>query len=346
METFDAYRTWLDHPGKLIAALPAMLGFVPEKSLVLVTMDRGGLGCAMRIDIADDTLPAARHLAEVAASTEPDLAVLTIVDEAGAACRMCVDEYRLITDEITSVLDAHDVVLWAAHVVDRVVEGATWRCVDGCGSSGTVEDPSASPQAAAAVLDGRRLYRRRDELVDVVAPIDAERSHGLAERIQRAAHDGGERPAAAARRDVEHVMSTADALATGRPITDDDVAGIACALTDPRVRDTLYALSVGPTSAEAEALWSMLARVLPAPWRAEALVLLAFSAYSRSDGPLAGVSLDAALQANPEHRMAGMLDQALQTGMRPERIRELARTGYRMARRIGVELPPFGLRAG
>ena len=47
--------------------------------------------------------------------------------------------------------------------------------------------------------------------------------------------------------------------------------------------------------------------------------------------------------------MAGMLDTALQSGMRPERIRELARTGYRLARQLGVELPPrrlFGRRAG
>ncbi|HZE18361.1 MAG TPA: DUF4192 domain-containing protein, partial [Mycobacterium sp.] len=49
------------------------------------------------------------------------------------------------------------------------------------------------------------------------------------------------------------------------------------------------------------------------------------------------------------HRMAGMLDTALQSGMRPERIRELALTGYRLAERMGVRLPPqraFGRRAG
>jgi hypothetical protein len=47
--------------------------------------------------------------------------------------------------------------------------------------------------------------------------------------------------------------------------------------------------------------------------------------------------------------MAGMLGQALQSGMRPEQIRELALTGYRLAKQLGVELPPrrsFGRRAG
>ena len=47
--------------------------------------------------------------------------------------------------------------------------------------------------------------------------------------------------------------------------------------------------------------------------------------------------------------MAGMLDQALRSGMRPEEIRDLARTGYRIAAELGIPLPPrrlFGRRAG
>ena len=79
------------------------------------------------------------------------------------------------------------------------------------------------------------------------------------------------------------------------------------------------------------------------------MVLLAFSAYARGDGPLAGVSLEAALRCDPSHRMAGMLDTALQSGMRPEQIRELAATGYQIAKRLGLRLPKpteFGRRAG
>ena len=61
---------------------------------------------------------------------------------------------------------------------------------------------------------------------------------------------------------------------------------------------------------------------------------------ARGDGPLAGVSLEAALRCDPRHRMAGMLDTALHSGLRPEHIRELAVTGYRLADRLGVRLPP------
>jgi hypothetical protein len=121
---------------------------------------------------------------------------------------------------------------------------------------------------------------------------------------------------------------------------DDELSALACGLNDVAVRDTLYALAVGADAGAVEALWAMLARTLPDPWRVEVLVLLAFSAYARGDGPLAGLSLEAALRSAPDHRMAGMLDTALQSGMRPERIRELAGTGYRLAKRLGVRLPP------
>src|SRR6202008_1694069 len=97
------------------------------------------------------------------------------------------------------------------------------------------------------------------------------------------------------------------------------------------------ALSGGERAADAETLWALLARVLPEPWRVEPLVLLAFSAYARGDGPLAGVALEAALRCGGEHRMASMLDTALQSGLRPEQIRELAKTGYRLAARLGVQ---------
>ena len=135
-------------------------------------------------------------------------------------------------------------------------------------------------------------------------------------------------------------MAAAAGVADGQQLGDVEIAGLACALTDVEVRDTLYALAVGHSAGDAESLWALLARTLPTPWRAEALVLLAFSAYARGDGPLAGVSLEAALRCDPGHRMAGMLDTALQSGLRPEHIRELAVTGYRLAERLGVRLPP------
>jgi hypothetical protein len=343
----------LNRPGALIAALPAVLGFVPENSLVLVSVGGDELGSVMRVDLTEELVDRVEHLVEVVAAAEPEAAIAVIVNEDGAHCPRCNEEYRQLCDALTEALAEHDIELWAAHVVDRVARGGRWHCVDGCGSGGTVDDPSASPLAAAAVLDGRRLYARRADLQAVVAVEDPARSAGLADAVrQRAtAREVAHRadPAGCCRRDVENAMAAAARVAGGQSLSEAELAELGCALTDAEVRDTLYALAVSENAGEAESLWALLARTMTRPWRVEALVLLAFSAYARGDGPLAGVSLEAALRCEPDHRMAGMLDTALQSGLRPEQIRELATTGYRLAKRLGVRLPPrrtFGRQAG
>lgn len=343
----------LNRPATLIAALPAILGFVPEKSLVLVSLAAGELGSVMRADLCDELADRVGHLAELVAAANPAAAIAVIVDANGAQCPRCNEEYRQLCAALAAALSQRDIVLWAAHVVDRVAAGGRWHCVDGCGCSGVIDDPSASPLAMAAVLDGRQLYPRRSDLQAVIAVDDPVRSAELAVAL---GHQAADREIAhradsvgCSRQDVENALAAAARVADGQSLSDTELARLGCALGDARVRDMLYALAVGENAGAAESLWALLARVLPEPWRVEALVLLAFSAYARGGGPLAGVSLQAALCCEPGHRMAGMLDTALQSGLRPEHIRDIAVTGYQRAEQLGIRLPPrraFGQRAG
>src|ERR1700743_3681832 len=62
----------LNRPGALIAALPAVLGFVPENSLVLVSLDDGELGSVMRVDLSEKLAERIGHLAEVAGAARPE----------------------------------------------------------------------------------------------------------------------------------------------------------------------------------------------------------------------------------------------------------------------------------
>lgn len=297
----------------------------------------------MRADLTATISDGVDQLAEVTANSGADTVVAVIVDADGALCPMCNDEHRQLCAALQAALEDNGVALHAAHVVDRVEAGGNWHCVDGCGQRGAVEDPIASPVAAAAVLDGRRLYARRADLTAVVEVADPARSAALSNRIVAASARREEAwksdPTGCGRRDVEAAVAAAARVSEGNALGDDEFAILACGITDVVVRDTLYALAVGPVAGQAETLWAMLSRELPEPWRVEALVLLAFSAYARGDGPLAGVSLEAALSVDPGHRMAQMLDTALQSGMRPQQIRELAGTGYRLAKRLGVNLP-------
>ena len=173
----------LNRPGALIAALPAVLGFVPENSLVLVSLEDGELGSVMRVDLSEELVDRVEHLAEVAAAAEPEAAIAVIVDADGAHCPRCNEEYRQLCAVLTEALSQNDIELWAAHVVDRIAVGGRWHCVDGCGSGGAVDDPSASPLAVAAVLDGRRLYPRRADLQAVIAADDPARSAELAAAV-------------------------------------------------------------------------------------------------------------------------------------------------------------------
>jgi len=344
MTNSTAFDFHLNRPGALIAAIPAVLGFVPEHSLVLVTLTGSEMGAVIRADLSDDMADMSdglEQLTEVAASGSADAAVAVIVDQEGLDCLMCSEEHRALGTTLMTILRHQGIALLAVYVVDRVAAGGRWQCADDCGNHGTIDDPGSSPLALAAVLDGRRLYTRRADLLGVVAVAEPARVDAIGRAIDKRSGPSDEpRADGEVRSDIDLVMGVAGRLAHGVPPQDDELAAMACAVVDPRVRDTLYALAVGVRSAEAEDLWALMARTLPPPWRIEALVLLAFSAYARGDGPLAGVALETALDVDGSHRMAVMLDTALQTGMRPDRIRELALTGYRLAAQLGVQLPP------
>ncbi len=182
----------------------------------------------------------------------------------------------------------------------------------------------------AAVLDGRRLYARREELQEVIEVTDPAASDALADVIRRPSRTA-ERltPARATSR---RPWPRRRGWQTARSCRDAELARLACALTDPQVRDTLYALAVGEKAAQAEALWAQLSRTLPEPWRVEALVLLAFSAYARGDGPLAGVSLEAALRCDADAPDGGHARHRAAVG-------DAARTDPRSGDRRAIGLP-------
>ncbi|MCB0964510.1 MAG: DUF4192 domain-containing protein [Mycobacterium sp.] len=341
----------LNRPGALIAALPAVLGFTPADSLVLASIENGQLGAVMRVDLCHALEGGLEQIAHILAAASPEGIIAVVVQADCADCSECNEDYRLLGLDLAGALDEQGIDLCALYVVDRVQAGGRWHCADGCGQHGMIDDPDVSPLAVEAVVDGRRLYSSRADLTQVIAAEDG--SEALVDRIRAVADDSRPEqeadPDGHTRRGVLAAIDAAKRLEAGRQLSDAALAGLAHHLTDSAARDALYALAVGFHAARAEALWTLLARRLPKPWRLEALVLLAFSAYVRSDGPLAGIALAEALECEPAHRMARMLDEALLSGMRPAQIRELALSGYRVADRVGVELPPYqgsGRRAG
>lgn len=334
----------LPRPGALIAALPAVLGFAPENSLVLVSLHDGDIDAVIRVDLSRELTEHSDQLAAMLADSHVQTTIAVIVDAANALGLSCIAECRDLCDDLAAALQRYEISLTASYVVDHIAAGAHWYCGDGCGAYGLVEDPAASPLAVAAVLEGRRLYGRRADVQAFIDVADISQADALAKIIsefqpqrwaQRCA-DLSER----CRRDITAVLTAAHNVCHGGHLGDTELAELACAITDAVVRDMLYALAVGPESGPVEALWALLARSLPNPWRVEALTLLALTSYARGDGVLAGVTLGAALYINSAHHMASMLHMALRSGIRPEHICELAATGYDLANRLDVWLPP------
>ncbi len=319
-----AGRIRLSDPAELIAAVPHLLGFHPYDSVVLLALHGKRLGLTLRADLVNNAqvpLLAEQLLLPIARQRPTGVAVVVI---GGEATPDGDPPHRGLVDVLDDMLTSAGLPLVHAAWTAQIVGGAPWRCYDDPLCFGTVSDPAASPLAAATVAAGAVTFSSREELVALLE---------------------GEDPAALQRREVlleaadaDHPMSSRliaqrfarleqlhrAAAAGDILLSDNTVAEIASALCDHRVRDACLPWCSGPGAVAAERLWLALVRATPAPERAEPAALLALVAYLRGDGALAGVALDAALEACPQHSLSGLLRAALDGGLPPEVLRTIA----------------------
>jgi hypothetical protein len=104
------------------------------------------------------------------------------------------------------------------------------------------------------------------------------------------------------------------------PSADKDIMRLALALRDHVVRDACLMYLDGELRDGAELLWRYLVRATPGPDRAEPAVLLAITAFFAGDGVTAGLALEHARSAHPEHRLTELMTEVLAYGMTPEEL--------------------------
>jgi hypothetical protein len=304
--------------GELISNLLALFGFRPVDSLVLVGTVGSEVCCGIRIDLGDaahgDELA---QLADLVARGGADAVVAVFVSAERADCVLSVQQFGQQARALAAAMQRRGLELVGAVVVDRIEAGGRWRCVDDCGRTGVLVDPASRAAVMEAVVAGRRIYGSREELSAMVAP-DVERAATLAPLLA-GAPDRVEDVAVAVRAAVAMVRR----VGLGAVLSDVELGVIGAMLVDVRVRDALMTLVDCQEAAAAEQLWLQLARVLPHPFRSEALALTAYSAYVRGEGPLAGVCLKAVQAEDPSHYFTKLLNAALLTGLPPEAIRSL-----------------------
>lgn len=325
-------------PADLVASVPALLGFVPQRSLVAIAMlrheNRQRLGAMCRIDLPEDTEQAAAFaeamVARLATSDPAWVQLVVIADQPQLPGLGAPPEAGLV--EIVAATFAAEGIdtpgpLWVA----RVEPGALWRCYELCGCAGAVPDPGATTMAAHTALLGRVTYRSRDEAASALAPTPEAESPQRRALLDAAYRDAGSArvadPVAAARGDVDAIRAAIATTAAGDTLEETVLARVVAVLADPAVRDVCLGFAAGRDPAvdpaAAEELWWQLTRATPAPEVAEPATLLAFATLRHGGGVTLSVALEHAMRADPAHQLSRLLGQIVNAGMRPDVIEDM-----------------------
>jgi Domain of unknown function (DUF4192) len=315
-------------PADLLCAVPYLLGFQPENSLVIVGLaDSGQLVVTVRLDLADvgevesclsETVEAivrggtTKVLGVVFTETQPDMnGLLPHADVVAVLVR----EAECAAVEMTDCM---------------VVVGRTWwsyACIDAtcCPAEGTPLPAEPTALDAAATYAGMAALPDRAALASMFDPLP-DRSDLSAALV---AEQEIELNAVLLGRHHRYVRSVTRALfaahraaQAGRMPSDREAARYGVGLQGYVVRDAVW-LAVDDDRLDGLELWVNVARRLPSPYNAAPLFLAAWRAWRDGNGALAGIAAELALDSDPGYSAADLLLAALTRGIDPGTLPKL-----------------------
>ncbi len=358
-------------PSALLTAIPGMLGFIPDRSLVFVAFGEQPqiVRTTIRHDLVlDDDGTLVPGLIEVLA----DLGEICIRNDVRAVVAVIVDDRYPPGDrryrEVCAEADRHFAGVGgvsAGFVVPVFADGAAWRMVweprvrplDAAAPPrivpiartapirGRLADPHSSPTAIHhAVTTGRRVLEKRSDMEAMLTPLPhcAGPHREPADDTVGYNDTAGYDDAGLLRAVLDQVIGIGH---PGRHASADlrldcaTTSMLAVAITRLPVRDAALSFAVTAFRHQAETLWRELARRLTGSPRASAATMLAHLHYIGGEGGYAGVALDCALSADPDWSLAVLLDRALSGGLPPRMLWEMLDDCYDTAQRLGVPIP-------
>lgn len=321
--------------GELVAVLPLHLGFVPQESILLAELGGDGrLGALARVDLdftvgqralTAQTLAHLAHVAEVFGERGTDEVLVVAITE-----RVERADAGRVAELFTAALgDSLDV--YGAPIVASGTQTCQWWVCTCCGDTGVVPD-LADVTGAQEAMDahGAPLASR----AELTAMLEQDDETVAPEKIAAVRAQIDREPLAKALRTLVAMVEAAQSETTS-----EQAAFVGAALLDLAVRDAFLGFGVSIHLRQARDLACRAARRLTGEPRAAAATAAAVMFYIEGNGPMTGVALDAALDADRGYRAAHLTARALTAGMAPAEMRPASQLGVEVARRIGVELP-------
>ncbi len=361
----EEHQVTLRTPAELADALPYLLGYRPEDSIVLAALrdrdGRGRFGGRARLGIpanVDDWTDAAGQLVHGlvtgserrGARPEQMVAYLCQEPAPGETGREVMERLRPLAQKLRLECGALDVPVVEALCISA---GRFWSyCCDDrscCPPEGVLMGPPGTSVLAAAAtyagiqvrgslseLRARLLPRENGTVAEQAAALDA----AAMTLVARILDDAGRVEVAEETLDMaERIMrrlagaapvcgTAAEDLRDDRLIEHDEAAALILGLQDRTTRDRAAAWMEGAEAGAALRLWRALARRCVGPYGEHAaapLTLAGWVAWSAGDELEAREALAMALGADPDYLFARLLHRACNEGLDPESIRRCLR---------------------
>ena len=305
-------------PEDLLAAVPVVLGFHPEESLVMLTFGAARSFHA-RLDLPptvdDDALAEVVEvlLTPSRAHHVDQVAFVVCSGDAAVAARLAAELVPAFVAEGIGVID-----VLRAH-------GGAWCSVpiraDAAEPPMIPYDDSHHPFRVQAVFEGRVTHGSREELrVMLAANADLRSRWGA---LLEALPDPGPADVVRAR---ELVLAWVE---SGELPDDAGAAQVLRAVTRLDVRDeALYAVT-RETARDHLRVWAALLRGAPDAQVPDTAAVAAFCAWMSGDGASAWCALDRCFEVEPEHRLGMCLAECLVRAVPPSAWEEVVDDGVR-----------------
>jgi len=310
--------TTLTSPHDLLAAIPFLIGYHPQDSLVLVALKDEAVGMAMRVDIpvgvsADCYDLLASHFLRDGA----DGAFIVAYVGAGA-----VDPENVLINTSAALVRAGIDIKESLIVRDNRFRSMLCSDPTCCPPEGSVvPDLDSSRIAAEHVIAGHPMpFESVDGLVQSIAAVPSsfesawqDEVHAFwvssdSEEIQELQRDG-----------ATAVIDLAGEYREGRGAEDRELAArVIGRLSDIQVRDFVLGSHTDESADYYWVMWRDLLRIAPRGFVAPVACLFAAMAYERGEGALAHKGLDRALGDDDQYSLAHLLRRVFTAGWPPQ----------------------------